>query len=71
MLDEEGIGLETTYTAKCMAAMLDLALHPPYREATLLFWNTYSSVDPTAAIGSAPDWRELPPAFHRFFIDGV
>lgn len=71
LLDEEGIGLETTYTAKCMAAMLDLAARPPYRERTLLFWNTYSSVDPIAPIGSAPDWRALPPAFHRFFVEGA
>ena len=30
----EGIELETTYTAKCMAALLDLAARPPYRDQT-------------------------------------
>jgi len=63
----EGLQLETTYTAKCLAALLDLASRPPYREQDVLFWNTYSSVDPAASLARLPDWRELPPAFHRFF----
>jgi D-cysteine desulfhydrase len=67
LADAEGITLETTYTGKTMAAMLDLAARPPYRDEPLLFWHTYSSVDPGAALPQLPDWRELPPAFHRFF----
>jgi D-cysteine desulfhydrase len=67
LFEEEGIGLETTYTAKCLAALLDLADQPPYRGQRLLFWNTYSSVDLSAAVGQLPDWRSLPIAFHRFF----
>ncbi|HEV7730533.1 MAG TPA: pyridoxal-phosphate dependent enzyme [Candidatus Binatia bacterium] len=63
----EGIGLETTYTAKCLAALLHLATTPAYRDRTLLFWNTFSSVDPGAALDALPDPRALPPAFHRFF----
>ena len=50
LADTEGIPLETTYTAKTMAAMLDLAARPPYRDQPLLFWNTYSSIDPGAAL---------------------
>jgi len=67
LLEEEGVGLETTYTAKCLAAVLDLASRPPYRDQTVLFWNTYSSVDPAATLGGLPEWRELPAPFHRFF----
>ena len=67
LADEEGLELETTYTAKTVAAMLDLAARPPYRDQPLLFWNTYSSVDPATSLARMPDWRELPPAFHRFF----
>lgn len=67
LAEAEGIELETTYTAKTLAAMLDLAARPPYRDQPLLFWNTYSAVDPAAALSRLPDWRELPPAFHRFF----
>lgn len=68
LADEEGLELETTYTAKTVAAMLDLAARPPYRDQPLLFWNTYSSVDPGAALPRLPDWHELPAAFHRFFM---
>jgi D-cysteine desulfhydrase len=68
--EEEGIGLETTYTAKCLAALLDLAAGAPYRGQTLLFWNTYSSVDRRAIAERLPDWRELPVPFHRFFASG-
>ena len=38
LAEHEGMALETTYTAKCMAALLDLAAAPPYRGQTLLFW---------------------------------
>jgi D-cysteine desulfhydrase len=67
LADAEGITLEPTYTAKCLAALLDLAAQPPYREQTVLFWNTYNSVDVDAAVGPLPDWRSLPRPFHRFF----
>ncbi|MDX2166802.1 MAG: pyridoxal-phosphate dependent enzyme [Deltaproteobacteria bacterium] len=65
----EGVALETTYTAKAVAALLALARRPEWRGRPLLFWNTYSSVDPAAALPPLPDWRALPPAFHRFFAD--
>ncbi|MBI4516493.1 MAG: pyridoxal-phosphate dependent enzyme [Deltaproteobacteria bacterium] len=67
--DIEGLQLETTYTAKCAAALLHLARAPAYRGRTLLFWNTYSSVDPGAQLERLPDFHELPPAFHQFFSD--
>jgi D-cysteine desulfhydrase len=63
----EGIELETTYTAKCAAAFLSLAATEPYRGRNLLFWNTYSSIDPGARLSALPEFRALPPAFHRFF----
>ena len=69
LFEEEGLTLETTYTAKCLAALLDLASRPPYRDQTVLFWNTYSSVDPARGSRPLPDWRELPAPFHRFFSD--
>ncbi len=65
--EREGVGLETTYTAKTAAALLDLAGRPAYRGLPLLFWNTYSSIDPADALPRLPDWRELPAPFHRFF----
>ena len=62
----EGLHLETTYTGKCLAALLAVGGQPPYRGTNLLFWNTYSSVDPAAGV-ALPDYRELPVEFHRFF----
>jgi len=61
----EGIRLETTYTAKCLAALLEAAGQPPYRDQTLLFWNTYSSVDPAAGVGVLPDTNDLPHPLRR------
>jgi D-cysteine desulfhydrase len=67
MQSEEGIELETTYTAKCLAALMDLARRPEYSGGPVLFWNTYSSVDPAAHLGPLPQPKELPPPFLRFF----
>jgi D-cysteine desulfhydrase len=62
----EGIPLEATYTAKCLAAVCDAVRTPAYR-GTVLFWNTYSSVDPAVHLGSLPNFRELPQPLHQFF----
>jgi D-cysteine desulfhydrase len=67
----EGVHLETTYTAKCLAAMLAAARSGGSRDRTVLFWNTYSSVDPGTHLGPLPDYRALPRPFHRFFTGPV
>ncbi len=61
----EHVTLETTYTAKCLAALLRLADTDAYRGRRLLFWNTFSGIDPGAALGPLPDERALPPEFQR------
>jgi D-cysteine desulfhydrase len=66
--DTEGIHLETTYTAKCLAALLDERL-PASAGGPVLFWNTYSSVDPAAHLGKLPAPQDLPRSFRRFFDD--
>jgi len=53
--EREGVELETTYTAKTAAALLDLASRPAYRGLPLLFWNTYSAIDPADALPRLPD----------------
>jgi D-cysteine desulfhydrase len=60
----EGIDLDHTYTAKCLAATLALARKPAYRDRSLLFWNTYGS---STRLAPAESFHELPAAFHRFF----
>ncbi len=67
MAQLEGIPLETTYTAKCLAGMIDAARDPVFRAGPVLFWNTYSSIDPAVHLGPLPDYRQLPRAFHQFF----
>lgn len=65
----EGIQLDTTYTAKCLASLMDAAQAPPYRHGHILFWNTYNSVDVEKQIGPLPDHKELSPDFHPFFAE--
>jgi len=63
----EGIHLETTYTAKCLAGLMDAVREPEYRDGPILFWNTYSSTDPAAHLGPLPDYHALPRPLHQFF----
>lgn len=62
-----GIQLETTYTAKCVAAMLDLLRSAEHRHDVVLLWNTYSSLDPVEYLAPLPDYQQLPSAFHPLF----
>jgi D-cysteine desulfhydrase len=65
--DSEGLGLETTYTGKCLAALLGDIERGALRNEPVLFWNTYSSVDPAGHLGPLPDFRALPAALHPLF----
>jgi D-cysteine desulfhydrase len=67
----EGITLETTYTAKCLAALMDSVRTGPYRTGPVLFWNTFNGVDVAVQLGPLPDYRQLPRAFHQFFTGPV
>jgi len=63
------IVLDPVYTAKAFAALAKEAKVSELSREPLLFWLTYSSSDPTQAIGPLPAAKELPPAFRRFFSD--
>lgn len=65
----DDIGLEPTYTAKCLAALLADAERGDLPAGPVLFWNTYSRVDPAEHLGPLPDYHLLPPALHRLFSD--
>lgn len=67
----EGIRLETTYSAKCLAALIAAVRQPEYQRAPVLFWNTYSSIDPARHLGPLPDYHALPAVLHRFFEGDV
>ena len=65
--DELGLVLETTYTGKALAALLDDLDRPEFAAQTMLFWNTFNS-RPLAAgeIGASARTR-LPDEFLRYF----
>jgi len=63
--DAEGITLDLTYTGKAFGALID-QVKAKRVEGPVLFWNTYNSVDLSAAAARI-DYRALPEPFHRFF----
>jgi len=61
---EAGLALETTYTGKCLAALLARA-GEARAEAPELFWNTFNAVDVAAAAPAPLDPARLPPRLQR------
>jgi D-cysteine desulfhydrase len=57
--------LETTYTGKCLAAILQRAREGRLPRGPVVFWNTYNSVDVEALAPRPLDPRALPPPFLR------
>gem|GEM_PF-41690 len=66
---DKGFHLETTYTGKACAAMLDfMKTTPAEGDHAILFWNTYNSRDLTdLAKQSNYDVQKLPKVFRKFF----
>jgi D-cysteine desulfhydrase len=61
----ENIFLETTYTGKTLAALLDQVKAAETKEP-ILFWNTYNSVD-LSSVANQVQYQQLPPEFHHLF----
>jgi D-cysteine desulfhydrase len=67
---EKGFHLETTYTGKTMAAMLDFLEKDENKSKIVLFWNTYNSNDLNKYLKETNfDYKKLPKKFHKFFED--
>jgi 1-aminocyclopropane-1-carboxylate deaminase/D-cysteine desulfhydrase-like pyridoxal-dependent ACC family enzyme len=66
MEKNEEIKLDSTYTAKAFACLLDDAGKGYLRDKVVLFWNTYNSRDFSDAIATV-DYHRLPRGFHRYF----
>ncbi len=64
--DQLNITLESTYTGKAMAALLDDAAASGAGNEWL-FWNTYSSAEPPAANGRSVDVSAIPQEFRGYF----
>jgi D-cysteine desulfhydrase len=59
--ESEGIALETTYTGKCLAALLHRASTMAHG-GPLLFWDTFSKGEPSNVPEHLPGDETLPPA---------
>ncbi|MHA1700368.1 MAG: 1-aminocyclopropane-1-carboxylate deaminase/D-cysteine desulfhydrase [Promethearchaeota archaeon] len=68
---DKNFHLETTYTGKTCAAMIDFMKENPNTDEDskiCLFWNTYNSIDKTQlAITTNFDYSKLPREFHKYF----
>ena len=65
MLQKEGITLDSTYTAKTFAAVLDYCHRHQMNRGPVLYWHTYNSVDLSTMIKKA-DLRNLPDPLQVF-----
>ena len=60
--------LETTYTGKTMAAMLEFLEKEENKSKIVLFWNTYNSNDLDKYLRETKfDYEKLPDKFHNYF----
>ncbi|MHA1459614.1 MAG: hypothetical protein ACTSQR_08140, partial [Promethearchaeota archaeon] len=63
-----GFKLETTYTGKAMAAMLEFLEKEENKSKKILFWNTYNSNDLDTYLRETKfDYEKLPKKFHKYF----
>ncbi len=67
--ESEGITLETTYTGKAFACMVDDVKSGMTEGEPILFWNTYNSIDLSPISNNLSDFTVLPKSFHKFFSD--
>lgn len=60
--------LETSYTGKTMAAMFDYLKQQENKNKTVLFWNTYNSIDLDKYLKETGfQYNILPKKFHKFY----
>jgi len=60
--------LDTTYTGKTMAAMLDFLEKEENKSKTVLFWNTYNSNDLDKYLKETKfEYKKLPQKFHKYY----
>ncbi len=65
--DTENLTLETTYTGKTFACLLDyLGKNPASKNETLLFWNTFNSRD-YSEVAKGVDYHRLPKQLHWIY----
>ncbi len=65
LADLEGIELDSTYTAKAFAAVLDLQ-RARSETSAVLYWHTFAG-EFAKGVQKLEDYRKLPPALHFMF----
>jgi D-cysteine desulfhydrase len=58
---EQGLALETTYTGKCLAEILDRSQRGDLPAGPVLFWNTHNGIDVAARAPRLPEPEALLP----------
>ncbi|MBS7280260.1 MAG: pyridoxal-phosphate dependent enzyme [Candidatus Freyarchaeota archaeon] len=71
MKKTEGIQLETTYTGKTLAGLIDYTKKHDLKDTPILFWNTYNSVDVSKYLKRGITYRDLPEVFHKNFKEDL
>ena len=66
MRELEGIHIDPTYTGKAFSGGLDWLGKKGENDKTVLFWDTYNSVD-LSPLAAQVDYRDLPRSFHKYF----
>ncbi|MBW2272088.1 MAG: pyridoxal-phosphate dependent enzyme [Deltaproteobacteria bacterium] len=66
---EQGIVLDPTYTAKCLAALIEEERRGALVPGPLLFWNTFNGVDMAGVTPLAATPDDLPASFREIFED--
>jgi len=67
LTETEGITLDTTYTAKTMAAMLNYLKDHELRDKNILFWHTFNTRDLAPFLDQKVCAQDLPEAFQGYF----
>ncbi|NVM27445.1 MAG: pyridoxal-phosphate dependent enzyme [Candidatus Helarchaeota archaeon] len=67
----ENITLDTTYTGKTFAALLNFIKEKGLTEEIILFWNTYNSRDISKLKNPEITYEDLPKSFHKLFLEDL
>jgi len=65
--DDLELGLETTYTGKAMAALLNDLQQADYRGEQYLFWNTHNSRELPVTADKPESLDNIPDEFLRYY----
>ncbi len=64
----ENITLDTTYTGKTFAGLLNFIKKRELTEESILFWNTYNSRDKSKLKNPEITYKDMPKPFHKYFL---